>query len=200
MNLEEVEIVESPVRERKVMSLPDSSKDNQDEEDENEKQMQKEKEKEREKQMQNEKEKERQKEKQREKEMEREKEEKEKEKEKENDEFSYSKFASLHFQGSSTHSHVQQRLRQPLLYHEDEGDALASAVLIRNMFPSKVLMINCVLFSPSSSRLAWQYGGSFWDLWEIFQSRSKNVFLLYLTPFRWTLVRDKRGDSVALLD
>ncbi len=154
MNLEEVEIVESPVRERKVMSLPDSSKDNQDEEDENEKQMQKEKEKEREKQMQNEKEKERQKEKQREKEMEREKEEKEKEKEKENDEFSYSKFASLHFQGSSTHSHVQQRLRQPLLYHEDEGDALASAVLIRNMFPSKVLMINCVLFFPSSSRLA----------------------------------------------
>uniref|UniRef100_A0A671NGN2 Unconventional myosin-VIIa-like n=1 Tax=Sinocyclocheilus anshuiensis TaxID=1608454 RepID=A0A671NGN2_9TELE len=49
----------------------------------------------------------------------------EKEKEKENDEFSFSKFASLHFQGSSTLSHIQQRLRQPLLYHEDEGDALA---------------------------------------------------------------------------
>ncbi|XP_016348660.1 unconventional myosin-VIIa-like [Sinocyclocheilus anshuiensis] len=48
-----------------------------------------------------------------------------KEKEKENDEFSFSKFASLHFQGSSTLSHIQQRLRQPLLYHEDEGDALA---------------------------------------------------------------------------
>uniref|UniRef100_A0A671NG73 Unconventional myosin-VIIa-like n=1 Tax=Sinocyclocheilus anshuiensis TaxID=1608454 RepID=A0A671NG73_9TELE len=78
--------------------------DSQDEEDEDEK--------EKEKQMQNKKEKE--------KEMEN-----EKEKEKENDEFSFSKFASLHFQGSSTLSHIQQRLRQPLLYHEDEGDALA---------------------------------------------------------------------------
>uniref|UniRef100_A0A672N0X2 Unconventional myosin-VIIa-like n=1 Tax=Sinocyclocheilus grahami TaxID=75366 RepID=A0A672N0X2_SINGR len=76
----------------------------QDEEDEDEK--------EKEKQMQNKKEKE--------KEMEN-----EKEKEKENDDFSFSKFASLHFQGSSTLSHIQQRLRQPLLYHEDEGDALA---------------------------------------------------------------------------
>ncbi|XP_016105358.1 unconventional myosin-VIIa-like [Sinocyclocheilus grahami] len=51
--------------------------------------------------------------------------ERKKEKEKENDDFSFSKFASLHFQGSSTLSHIQQRLRQPLLYHEDEGDALA---------------------------------------------------------------------------
>ncbi|TRY91722.1 hypothetical protein DNTS_018969 [Danionella cerebrum] len=41
------------------------------------------------------------------------------------DEFSFSKFASLHFQGSSTPSCIQQRLRQPLLYHEDEGDTLA---------------------------------------------------------------------------
>ncbi|XP_058601232.1 unconventional myosin-VIIb [Onychostoma macrolepis] len=89
---------------------------------EKEKQMQKEKEKE--KQMQKEKEKEKQMQKEMEKEKEREKEE-EKEKEKEKDEFSFSKFASLHFQGSSTHSHIQQRLKQPLLYHEDEGDALA---------------------------------------------------------------------------
>uniref|UniRef100_A0A8C2GIK2 Myosin VIIBb n=1 Tax=Cyprinus carpio TaxID=7962 RepID=A0A8C2GIK2_CYPCA len=49
----------------------------------------------------------------------------EKEKDKESDEFSFSKFASLYFQGSSSPSHIQQRLRQPLLYHEDEGDALA---------------------------------------------------------------------------
>lgn len=45
--------------------------------------------------------------------------------EEEIDDFSFSKFASLHFQGSCTPSHIQQRLRQPLLYHEDEGDALA---------------------------------------------------------------------------
>ncbi|KAM9459633.1 unconventional myosin-VIIb-like [Salvelinus alpinus] len=43
----------------------------------------------------------------------------------ENEEFSFSKFSALHFQGSATHSHITQRLRQPLLYHEDEGDALA---------------------------------------------------------------------------
>uniref|UniRef100_A0A8C1ZX99 Myosin VIIBb n=1 Tax=Cyprinus carpio TaxID=7962 RepID=A0A8C1ZX99_CYPCA len=52
----------------------------------------------------------------------------EKEKDKESDEFSFSKFASLYFQGSSSPSHIQQRLRQPLLYHEDEGDALATSL------------------------------------------------------------------------
>uniref|UniRef100_A0A8C1LDQ7 Myosin VIIBb n=1 Tax=Cyprinus carpio TaxID=7962 RepID=A0A8C1LDQ7_CYPCA len=62
--------------------------------------------------------------KEREKEKEKEKE-RERERERENDEFSFSKFASLHFQGSSTHSYIQQRLRQPLLHHEDEGDTLA---------------------------------------------------------------------------
>lgn len=152
MKLEEVELVESPVRERKVMLLPDSSEDNQDEEDEDEK--------EKEKQMQNEKKKEKEMEMEKEKEMEREKE--EKEKDKESDEFSFSKFASLYFQGSSSPSHIQQRLRQPLLYHEDEGDALASAVLIRNMFPSKaslddqLCLVLFIYFSPlfpSSSRL-----------------------------------------------
>uniref|UniRef100_A0A8C2H6L3 Myosin VIIBb n=1 Tax=Cyprinus carpio TaxID=7962 RepID=A0A8C2H6L3_CYPCA len=65
-------------------------------------------------------------EKEREREREKEKEkERERERERENDEFSFSKFASLHFQGSSTHSYIQQRLRQPLLHHEDEGDTLA---------------------------------------------------------------------------
>uniref|UniRef100_A0A8C8LR36 Myosin VIIBb n=1 Tax=Oncorhynchus tshawytscha TaxID=74940 RepID=A0A8C8LR36_ONCTS len=43
----------------------------------------------------------------------------------ENEEFSFTKFSALHFQGSATYSHIKQRLRQPLLYHEDEGDALA---------------------------------------------------------------------------
>ncbi|CAB1325889.1 unnamed protein product [Coregonus sp. 'balchen'] len=43
----------------------------------------------------------------------------------EDEEFSFTTFSALHFQGSATHSHITQRLRQPLLYHEDEGDALA---------------------------------------------------------------------------
>lgn len=40
------------------------------------------------------------------------------------DEYSFSKFASMYFQGAATPTHIRQRLRQPLLYHEDEGDVL----------------------------------------------------------------------------
>uniref|UniRef100_A0A4W4EGM6 Uncharacterized protein n=1 Tax=Electrophorus electricus TaxID=8005 RepID=A0A4W4EGM6_ELEEL len=42
------------------------------------------------------------------------------------DEYSFTKFASMYFQGAATPAHVRQRLRQPLLYHEDENDVLAS--------------------------------------------------------------------------
>ncbi|KAM9469253.1 unconventional myosin-VIIa [Clarias gariepinus] len=41
------------------------------------------------------------------------------------DEFSFAKFAAMHFQHSATHTYIQQRLKSPLLYHEDEGEALA---------------------------------------------------------------------------
>ncbi|KAL2082104.1 hypothetical protein ACEWY4_021922 [Coilia grayii] len=41
------------------------------------------------------------------------------------EEFSFSRFCSLKFQGSATESHINLRLKQPLLSHEDEGDALA---------------------------------------------------------------------------
>lgn len=40
------------------------------------------------------------------------------------EEFSFHRFSVLHFQGNATHSHITQRLRQPLLPHDDEGDAL----------------------------------------------------------------------------
>lgn len=40
------------------------------------------------------------------------------------DEFSFYKFSILHFQGNATHTHIPQRLKQPLLRHDDEGDAL----------------------------------------------------------------------------
>ncbi|XP_039533712.1 unconventional myosin-VIIa [Pimephales promelas] len=89
VKLEEVELVESPVMERKAMSIPDSSEDEIEDKKEEEEAV-------------------------------------EEENEAEDDEFAFSKFTSLHFQGSSTHSHIQQRLRKPLLYHEDEGDTLAS--------------------------------------------------------------------------
>ncbi|KAF5880167.1 unconventional myosin-VIIa-like, partial [Clarias magur] len=40
------------------------------------------------------------------------------------EEFSFAKFAAMHFQRSATHTYIQQRLKSPLLYHEDEGEAL----------------------------------------------------------------------------
>ncbi|KAJ8418640.1 hypothetical protein AAFF_G00001390 [Aldrovandia affinis] len=42
------------------------------------------------------------------------------------DDYSFSKFASMYFQGSATSTHIRQRLRQPLLYHDDEEDVVAS--------------------------------------------------------------------------
>uniref|UniRef100_A0A3B3QZ91 Si:ch73-194h10.2 n=1 Tax=Paramormyrops kingsleyae TaxID=1676925 RepID=A0A3B3QZ91_9TELE len=41
-------------------------------------------------------------------------------------EYSFSKFASMYFQGSSTSSYVRQRLRQPLLFHDNESDITVS--------------------------------------------------------------------------
>uniref|UniRef100_W5U6H9 Unconventional myosin-VIIa n=1 Tax=Ictalurus punctatus TaxID=7998 RepID=W5U6H9_ICTPU len=51
--------------------------------------------------------------------------EEEEEEDEDDDEFAFEKFSAMHFQRSATHTHIQQRLRQPLLYHEDEGDTLA---------------------------------------------------------------------------
>lgn len=42
------------------------------------------------------------------------------------DEYSFSKFASMYFQGAATPTHVRQRLRQPLLYHEEENDVVVN--------------------------------------------------------------------------
>ncbi|CAL8273247.1 unnamed protein product [Arctogadus glacialis] len=42
------------------------------------------------------------------------------------DEYSFSKFASMSFQGAATATHVRHRLAQPLIHHEDEGDVQAS--------------------------------------------------------------------------
>lgn len=51
------------------------------------------------------------------------------------DEYSFSKFASMYFQGAATPTHIRQKLRQPLLYHEDEEDIL---VLLFNHFNSSL--------------------------------------------------------------
>ncbi|KAF6721755.1 Unconventional myosin-VIIa, partial [Oryzias melastigma] len=40
--------------------------------------------------------------------------------------FKFSKFAATYFQGVSTHTYIRRALKQPLLFHEDEGDQLAA--------------------------------------------------------------------------
>ncbi|XP_076128082.1 unconventional myosin-VIIb-like [Alosa pseudoharengus] len=41
------------------------------------------------------------------------------------EEFSFARFCAQYFQSPATDEHIHQRLRKPLLLHEDEGDALA---------------------------------------------------------------------------
>ncbi|KAJ3600120.1 hypothetical protein NHX12_034070, partial [Muraenolepis orangiensis] len=45
------------------------------------------------------------------------------------DEYSFSKFASMYFQGAATPTYVRHRLAQPLIHHEDEGDVQASLMV-----------------------------------------------------------------------
>ncbi|XP_016887435.1 myosin VIIAa isoform X2 [Cynoglossus semilaevis] len=41
-------------------------------------------------------------------------------------EYKFAKFAATYFQGTTTHSYVRRPLKQPLLFHDDEGDQLAA--------------------------------------------------------------------------
>ncbi|KAM9853201.1 myosin VIIAa isoform 2-T2 [Aulostomus maculatus] len=41
-------------------------------------------------------------------------------------EYKFAKFAATYFQGSTTHTYVRRPLKQPLLFHDDEGDQLAA--------------------------------------------------------------------------
>lgn len=41
--------------------------------------------------------------------------------------YKFPKFAATYFQGVSTHSYIRRPLKQPLLFHEDEGDQLVSS-------------------------------------------------------------------------
>uniref|UniRef100_A0AAY5L027 Myosin VIIAa n=1 Tax=Esox lucius TaxID=8010 RepID=A0AAY5L027_ESOLU len=41
-------------------------------------------------------------------------------------EYTFAKFAATYFQGSTTHTYVRRPLKQPLLFHDDEGDQLAA--------------------------------------------------------------------------
>ncbi|XP_051536832.1 unconventional myosin-VIIa-like [Myxocyprinus asiaticus] len=41
-------------------------------------------------------------------------------------EYKFAKFAATYFQGNATHTYLRRPLKQPLLFHEDEGDQLAA--------------------------------------------------------------------------
>lgn len=41
-------------------------------------------------------------------------------------EYKFAKFAATYFQGNATHMYIRRPLKQPLLFHEDEGDQLVS--------------------------------------------------------------------------
>ncbi|XP_076846905.1 myosin VIIAa isoform X5 [Brachyhypopomus gauderio] len=41
-------------------------------------------------------------------------------------EYKFAKFAATYFQGTSTHTYMRRPLKQPLLFHDDEGDQLAA--------------------------------------------------------------------------
>ncbi|XP_059382293.1 unconventional myosin-VIIa-like isoform X2 [Carassius carassius] len=41
-------------------------------------------------------------------------------------EYKFAKFAATYFQGNATHTYIRRPLKQPLLFHEDEGDQLAA--------------------------------------------------------------------------
>lgn len=72
------------------------------------------------------------------------------------DEYSFSTFASMYFQGAATPTHVFQRLRQPLLHHEDKEDirVLLFSLLLSSfellLLEDYVYLLTTVLLSSSS--------------------------------------------------
>lgn len=60
------------------------------------------------------------------------------------DEYSFSKFASMYFQGAATPTHVRQRLRQPLLYHEEENDVVVNQLWVHESCSSLIVLLDLV--------------------------------------------------------
>lgn len=56
-------------------------------------------------------------------------------------EYKFSKFAATYFQGVSTYTYIRRPLKQPLLFHEDEGDQLVGLDLFAHepkALPAKI--------------------------------------------------------------
>lgn len=62
-------------------------------------------------------------------------------------EYKFSKFAATYFQGLSTHTYIRRPLKQPLLFHEDEGDQLVSFSFRSDCIDSHMTNTYTCLFS-----------------------------------------------------
>ncbi|XP_075057947.1 unconventional myosin-VIIb [Mixophyes fleayi] len=66
-------------------------------------------------------------------------------------EFTFPKFAATYFQASATDTHIRRNLHQPLLYHEDQSDVLASLAVWKIILRFMGDLPEPVLYSPRSS-------------------------------------------------
>ncbi|XP_066455871.1 unconventional myosin-VIIb [Eleutherodactylus coqui] len=66
-------------------------------------------------------------------------------------EFTFPKFAATYFQGSATDTYIRKALHQPLLYHEDHGDVLASLAVWKIILRFMGDLPEPVLYTPRSS-------------------------------------------------
>ncbi|KAM4695270.1 unconventional myosin-VIIb [Discoglossus pictus] len=66
-------------------------------------------------------------------------------------EFTFPKFAATYFQGSATHTHIRKGLHQPLLYHEDQSDILASLAVWKIIRRFMGELPEPAFYSPSSN-------------------------------------------------
>lgn len=111
-------------------------------------------------------------------------------------EFSFYKFSIQHFQGYMSHRHITQRLRQPLLKHDDEGDALVRGqgpirdALFRHRTPLTVHL--------SHRRRVWLCGGLSCVSWRT--CRSQNGPPVLRRPSLGICLTDGPGGSATWWD
>ena len=114
----------------------------------------------------------------------------------ESSEFSLYKFSIRNFQSNISHTHLNQRLRQTLLPHDDEGDALvrgprASYFQFQNILPHTQLLLSF------SSRPVWLCGGLFFGSWRTYQSPNLWVHHLKCPATSWTVCLPGRAGGWA---
>ncbi|KAE8604428.1 hypothetical protein XENTR_v10014711 [Xenopus tropicalis] len=67
------------------------------------------------------------------------------------EEYTFPKFAATYFQGSATDTHIRKALQQPLLYHEDKNDVLASLAVWKIILRFMGELPEPALYTPNSS-------------------------------------------------